>query len=68
MILHKKAFGIYHWDTFDDETILVDEKDTLAEAKEFIKHKYEGRISKQGADKVEIVDLQGNIVKGFWVT
>lgn len=68
MILHKKEFGIYHWDTFDNETILIDEKDTLDEAKEFVQNKYGKRISKQGADKVEIVNLRGTVVEGYWIT
>ena len=32
MITHKKEFGIYHWDIFDNETILVGEADTLVKA------------------------------------
>jgi hypothetical protein len=26
MIKHKKTFGLYHWDTFDNEIILIAEK------------------------------------------
>ena len=25
---HKLKFGVYHWDTFDNETTLLDEFDT----------------------------------------
>ena len=34
MITHTKEFGIYHWDTFDNETFLVGEADTISEAEE----------------------------------
>lgn len=67
MVTHKKEFGIYHWDTFDNETILVDEADTLEAAKKKVAAKYEGRIKKTGADKVEIVDLKGNIIESYSV-
>lgn len=63
MITHKKNFGVYHWDTFDNETLLVDEADTLEEAQEILNKRYKGRISGNGADKVDIVDKQGNIVQ-----
>lgn len=62
MISHKKKFGIYHWDTFDNKTILVDEANTEDEAVEKIKKKYTERISKDGADQVDIVDRDGNII------
>ena len=60
-----KAFKIYHWDTFDNETILIDQCDTKKEAEKKVFEKYAGRIGLAGADKVEIVDRQGNIVKSF---
>lgn len=64
-ISHKKEFGIYHWDTFDNETILVDEADTLEEAKQKVINKYDKRIKKSGADQVDIVDSKGNIVEKY---
>lgn len=67
-ITHKKKFGIYHWDTFDNETILVGEADTSVEAIEFVNNKYGDRIKRNGADKVEIVDLKGNILESFSVS
>jgi hypothetical protein len=68
MISHKKEFGIYHWDTFDNVTILIDEADTLDEALDKVKDKYEDRINpKHGADQVDIVDQNGDIVKKFKV-
>lgn len=72
MITHTKEFGIYHWDTFDNETLLVGEADTITEAVELIKEKY--NISNTiradfsrtpGADRVEVVDLSGNILRHF---
>ena len=68
MITHKKKFGIYHWDTFDNEVILIGEEDTVAEATTFIKDRYNQRISTNGADYVEIVDQLGTIVSRFGVT
>jgi len=65
MITHTKEFGIYHWDTFDNETILVGEADTLAEAIKFIDDKYGKRIHNTGADRIEVVDLAGNILRHF---
>lgn len=67
MITHTKNFGIYHWDTFDNETFLVDQADSLQEAQNIVLEKYKGRISGQGADQVDIVDLKGNIVAKFKV-
>jgi hypothetical protein len=66
-IQHKKEFGVYHWDTFDNETILIDEADTLNEAREKVQKKYKNRISASGADQVDIVDRAGNIVEKFSV-
>ena len=67
-ISHTKNFGIYHWDTFDNETFLIDQADTLEEAEEIIKEKYKGRIGVHGADQVDIVDSKGDIVKKYSVS
>ena len=67
MITHKKEFGIYHWDTFDNEIILIDEADTLSQATEKVYKKYGERIRVDGADQVDIVDKKGNIVHIFKV-
>lgn len=65
-IQHTKEFGVYHWDTFDNETFLVDEFDTLDEAVKFVEEdKYKGRIRATGADQVDIVDKRGDIVKKY---
>jgi len=65
MINHKKNFGIYHWDTFDNETFLVSEADTLDEAKQKVKDRYGDRISSHGADQVDIVDSDGNVIEKY---
>jgi hypothetical protein len=66
-IQHSKPFGIYHWDTFDNETILIGEANTLEAAEKFVNERYEGRIGSNGADKVDIVDKKGNIIRQFSV-
>ncbi len=75
-IQHTKNFGVYHWDTFDNETFLItknystDEKaefDTIEEAEACVKEIYAGHISDNGADQVDIVNLNGDIVKKFRV-
>jgi hypothetical protein len=48
MISHTKKFGIYHWDTFDNETLLIDEADTLAQAQ---KKKSPGSTRTESLDK-----------------
>ena len=68
MISHKKEFGVYHWDTFDNETLLMEDFDTLDEAKEFVTEHYKGRLGGSGADKVDIVDSKGNVVESVWVS
>ena len=65
MITHTKEFGIYHWDMFDNVTLLVEEADTIKEAVKFIDDKYGKKIRLDGADRVEIVDLYGNILRRF---
>ena len=56
---HKKRFGVYHWDTFDNETLFVRDFDTQAEAEKWIREEgYEGRVRPSGADKVDIVDKE----------
>jgi len=67
---HKKAFGIYHWDTFEafgEDTILVDEADTLEEAERKVVKRYGDRIVYNGADEVHIVNRQGEVVKRYAV-
>jgi hypothetical protein len=61
-ISHKKKYGIYHWDTFENVTLLVAEANTLAEAEQKVRDKYMGRIRSSGADRVDIVDSIGTVV------
>lgn len=67
MIKHKKEFGVYHWDTFDNETWLVDEADTFKEAEDKIKSTYGARLSSNGADQVDIVNSKGIVKRSFKV-
>lgn len=64
---HKKGFGIYHWDTFDNHTFLRHETDTLQEAKDWIGEHYKGRLRDNGADQVDIVNSDGEIVEKYSV-
>lgn len=64
---HKKAYGIYHWDTFDNETSLISEKDSFSEAESFVAKRYSDRIRPDGADRVDIVDQRGNVVQAYRV-
>ena len=66
-VKHTKEFGVYHWDTFDNETILLEEFDDLPAAKEYRDEKYKGRMGPGGADKVDIVDSKGNVKESCWV-
>lgn len=68
-ITHKKAFGIYLWDTFEppgEDTLLLTEVDTKEEAFNYITDHY--NISSQGADRVEVVDRKGNIILKYRTT
>lgn len=62
-----KEYGVYYWDTFDDETLFLKEFDDFQEACHYVEQRYEGRIRHSGADKVDIVDRQGNVVKQYSV-
>jgi len=62
-----KEFGVHHWDTFDNETIMLEEFDELSDAEEYVADKYKGRIGPQGADKVDIVNSKGKIVRQYSV-
>lgn len=60
-----KAFGVFHWDTFDDETILIGEFDTLQEAQQFVHDEFKDRLSAHGADRVDIVDQSGEVIEPY---
>jgi len=57
-----EPFVVCHWDTFDNETFKLGGFNTLEEATKFAHDHYGDRIRDSGADKVEIVDSEGNIV------
>lgn len=63
-------FAICHWDTFEEEdgTFLVGEAQTLEEAVENVMRAYKGRLEGNGADRVDIVDLEGKVVQSFKVS
>jgi hypothetical protein len=66
-ITHKKKFGIYHWDTFDNRTLCIDQADTLKSAEDKVVKKYGDRITSQGADRVDIVDKKGKVLRSYTV-
>lgn len=65
MITHNKKYGMYYWDTFDDETILIEESDDLNYLRDKVTKKY--RVDSQGADVVEIVNNIGKILASYKV-
>ncbi len=68
-ISHTREFGVYHWDTFDNETILLYQCDTLDAAETYVRQRYGNRIDMdRGADQVDIVDSKGNTAMLFKVT
>jgi len=67
VISRTKEFGVYHWDTFDDETLLIYQSDSLEDAKRFVFERYRGRIGGNGADQVDIVNSRGDVLKTYLV-
>lgn len=65
MKMPTKKYGVYYWDTFDNDTSLVGEENTIAKATKFVKTQY--RVRRDGADQVDIVTRDGGIVKSFKV-
>lgn len=59
---HSKNYGVYLWDTFDNQTILLFESNSLRKCFYYILAGYEKKIAGTGADKIEIVDAAGNVV------
>ena len=62
-----KKFSVCHWDTFDNETITVGGADTLKKAVDLVEKKYGDRLRNSGADRVDIVDLSGKVVRSWRV-
>lgn len=65
--LGETVFKIFHWDTFDHETLLIARTKTLEDAEKFVKERYGDRIGPNGADKVDVVDEHGNVVRQWSV-
>jgi len=62
-----KKYGVYHWDTFDNVTLLLHEDNDLTKCKNYVTIRYAGRIALDGADRVDIVDDRGNVLEKFYV-
>ena len=60
-------FAVCHWDTFDGDTFLVAEALTLEEAVQKVNKIYKDRIRPNGADRVDIIDKNGEVVRSFGV-
>lgn len=65
MAIQVKKYGVYHWDTFDGGVILLKDFDELLKAKKYLQNRYKGRLDSKGADKVEIVTKEGDIVESY---
>jgi hypothetical protein len=63
----REKFAVCHWDTFDNETFTVGGAKTLEEAVALVEKKYGSRLRDDGADRVEIVDLDGKVVRRWGV-
>jgi len=62
---HTKKFGVYHWDTFDNETFLKHQSDSKDKAVKWVEKHYGDRLRSNGADRVDLVDSKGNIVENW---
>lgn len=63
----KAKFVVTYWDMFDNETDLVGGASTFDKAEAIVQKKFGGRIQVDGADWVEIVDQDGNVVARYSV-
>ena len=63
----QRPYAVCHWDTFDNETLLVAEADTLPDAEAIVAERYKGRLRSDGADRVDIVDSEGRVVRAYSV-
>ena len=50
-----KEYGVYYWDTFDNETLFLKDFDNQPAAEAYIEKRYKGRLHSSGADKIDIV-------------
>lgn len=61
-------YRIYHWDNFEppgEDTLLIGDAETIQEAEDLIIQKYGNRLFGNGADRIQIVNAQGDVVKSF---
>jgi hypothetical protein len=58
----RENYRVFYWDTFDNETIKIGEADLLGDAIAIVQEKYGDRIHPQGADQVDIVNWNGEVV------
>jgi len=64
---HTKCFGVYHWDTFDNETMLIAEFDGFNETMDWIHKHYGTRLHPVGADRVDVVNQEGTVIRSMSV-
>jgi len=62
-----KAYGIYYWNTLDNETLFLKEFHDMIVAMKYIEERYQGQLRDNGADKIDIVTKAGNVVKQYRV-
>jgi len=60
---HKKAFGVYLWDTFDNETILLRDFNSRSAASRWARKSHPPQ--KNGADQIDIVNRRGDIIEKY---
>ena len=65
MTKQTKKYAIFHWDTFDNITILISQSDSRAKIDKVFDKKYKDRVSSQGADRVDIVQKGKGIVASY---
>jgi hypothetical protein len=65
--LHRKPFAIYHWDTLEDQTVLLADFHERSAAVRFVHSEFAGRIGHEGLDQLEIVGPRGELVQKFRV-
>lgn len=60
---HKdKEYGVYHWDTTSNTTMLIAQEDTLYEAQEFIAARYGDRLDSRGVNRAQVATRAGDVV------
>ena len=62
-IEHKKEYGVYYWDIFDNIRFLKFETDSKLGALNYVNDNYGNKLC--GADRVDIVDSEGNIIATY---